>query len=239
MSIYANEQESQPFGELMIESRPGTLIPRWETEEWSSLLAEKIVSLSHSIDDHEVMNVVDICCGTGCIALNIANLVKRRNLSITGIDISQKAVAVSRINKVRNTSFLPQQDNVSFLKMDLFSDAASQLIRKAVVITMNPPYVPLEEEQKISLSARRYEPRAALVPRIGTAYEHGEIFYARVIGVLTTSKAETRILAFEIGSQSQAERVSSLIENRLRWRSEIWNDSADRARCVFAYRPTR
>lgn len=221
----------------MIECRPGTLIPRWETEEWSSVLATKLASHFESKKTEDAVNVVDICCGTGCIALNLANLVKTHPLSITGIDISQRAIDLSRANQERNASLITPETDVKFLRADLFSSDAGNFMRKASVITMNPPYILLEDEQSISLSARRFEPRAALVPVAGTSYEDGEVFYAHVVKQLANSVNEAEVLAFEIGSQSQAERVSILIDTGLQWSTEIWKDSAGRARCVFATRP--
>lgn len=219
--------ESQPFGALDIECRPGVLIPRWETEEWSTLVLQEI---KQKWGPNKVLKILDLCTGSGCVALNIANGLGERKARISGLDIAGPAIELSRKNLEKNKALLSDNVEVNFVKTDLFDDAIRKTIRNADVITMNPPYILQEEAQLISLSTRRYEPHTALIPGpIGS----GEIFYERVIDILDCRPQDT-MLAFEIGSKDQADRVAHMIHSKLGWHVDIWQDSAGKARCVFA-----
>lgn len=227
--------ETQPFGKLEIECRRGVLIPRWETEEWSTLFAERIDQFVDSRANDNELKVLDLCTGSACIALNIASLLHTRNIKILGLDVSLKAVNLANRNLRRNKHLLPAEIELEFGAVDIFFKEAEQHILEADVITMNPPYILQEDEQQISLSTRRYEPRSALVP--SEAAGSGELFYARVIEILTNKHCRVHLLAFEIGSASQAERVKKMISNRLGWQSTIMQDSAGKSRCVLANKP--
>lgn len=197
------------------------LIPRWETEQWSTELGRRVNLLDRDV------KVVDICTGSGCVALNLANICPRA--TVTGLDISRRAIQLAEKNVKRNQQLL--HSKVLFHQIDVFDAAMLKYIQDADVISMNPPYIQSSEIQSISLSARRYEPWTALLADSGDA-DDADRFYARIVSLLTQTSAV--MLAFEVGSTAQVTRVKSLIEENFGWNAAIWVDAAGRDRCVFA-----
>ncbi|KAK3499346.1 S-adenosyl-L-methionine-dependent methyltransferase [Neurospora hispaniola] len=103
---------NQPFGDLEIKCRPGVLIPRTETESYTihlSNILRRSLSSSKSESDqhqHQPLNIIDLCTGTGCIPLLIYSQLSRslpfQSLNVVGVDISQKAINLSRQNLHHN-----------------------------------------------------------------------------------------------------------------------------------------
>src|ERR1700722_14302540 len=66
---------SVPFLDLDILVEPPILIPRPETEEWTSVLIEKLKPLqSHNL------SILDVCTGSGCVALAIAKAMPKSHI---------------------------------------------------------------------------------------------------------------------------------------------------------------
>ena len=107
---------NQPFGELDVLCRKNVLIPRPETELYTTKLALYIRSLqAASVElDRRGLRVLDLCTGSGCIALLLHSFLRQPSnleafsdyrtseLQVAGLDISQYAVKLSEDNKVHN-----------------------------------------------------------------------------------------------------------------------------------------
>lgn len=122
------------------------LIPRPETEE----LVEKGLSL---IRDRGYRNIIDIGCGSGIIPVVIKK--KSSSSQVTGIDISETALNVSRTNAARHHA------DVTWLLADILEEDYSWADRYDLIIS-NPPYIIKEESDLMSASAVRHEPHLAL-----------------------------------------------------------------------------
>ena len=85
-----------PFMHRMMHVEPGVLIPRPETE----VLCQWIIDDAHSA----MPQVVDIGCGSGCIAITLA--LELDHAHVTAIDYSEKAIAVTRQNACRHHASL-------------------------------------------------------------------------------------------------------------------------------------
>lgn len=144
---------TQPFGDLEIRCKPGVLIPRNDTEEWCYEVVEVLRHLTH-------LKVLDMCTGTGCIALLMAKELAQS--SVVGVDISDKAVELSRenleLNMITNVRFeqgdLKDQLLISRLGDDRFD-----------LIVSNPPYIPASEfntRSGMEKSVRLFEPSLLL-----------------------------------------------------------------------------
>lgn len=128
------------FGlEFMV--NPSVLIPRPDTE----VIAEKAIEV---IRNNNLENILDLCCGSGIIAISIKKSFKEK-IRLTASDISQKALKVAR-NNIKNHNI-----RVKAVKSNLF--AAFKNIKFDLIVS-NPPYLK-KSEIKGSL---RYEPRKAL-----------------------------------------------------------------------------
>ncbi|KAF9550165.1 hypothetical protein EC957_001651 [Mortierella hygrophila] len=123
---------TQPFMDLEILTRPPTLIPRWETEEWTARLATALKSnplifrqlhQNTSSTTTPRFNILDICSGSGCIPLGLASAFPPGSSRLFGADIHPKAVQLARDNTAHNQALL-NQNLVSFHQADLLAPNA-------------------------------------------------------------------------------------------------------------------
>ena len=121
------------------------LIPRFETEVLATLAENKVKELSQRGINPKVL---DLCTGSGCIAVVIARSVK--NSLVTATEISTAAIDVARQN-CKNIS------NINLIQSDLFQNITASFD----IIVTNPPYIKTDE--LINLSAEvKQEPKKAL-----------------------------------------------------------------------------
>lgn len=200
---------SQPFGPLEIRVRPGVLVPRWETEEYSVHLGLHLP---------QGTSILDLCSGTGCISLLLASML--RGASVTGIDASSIAVALARRNLSAHTDLM--SSTVGFQQADIFEWEPHG---HYAYIVANPPYISADRPLDRSV---RFEPRHALIGK-----NQGDEFYPRVLAI--SQQAHARGVFMEIGDTEQAHRVASMAEG-LGWQSRVWKDSANRDRLVYAFK---
>lgn len=133
------------------------LIPRQETE----ILVEEIYN---QIKVNEYKNFLDLCTGSGCIAISLA---KYGDISITASDISAEALEIAKENsKINNVA-----GKINFILSDMFSNISEQ---KFDIIISNPPYIAEKEFRELEKELL-FEPRQALV-----AKEEGLFFYKRI-----------------------------------------------------------
>jgi release factor glutamine methyltransferase len=127
------------------------LIPRPETEE----LVDWIIS-ENKIPDEKKINILDIGCGSGCIAITLKELLKNSN--VNAIDISLPAIEVAKRNAKLN------EVDVNFLIVDILisSDVKIDCLNNLDVIVSNPPYVRECEKKYMMPNVLKYEPFSAL-----------------------------------------------------------------------------
>ena len=121
------------------------LIPRPETEE----LAMMIVS---ALEDG--FSVLDLCTGSGAIAIAVAKEAQKRglNIKVTATDISESALSLAKENAERNEA------DILFLQSDLFN----RIRGRFDIIVSNPPYIPTATIDTLQREVKDYEPRLAL-----------------------------------------------------------------------------
>jgi len=122
------------------------LIPRPETE----LLVEDVLNFINNRELH----VLDMCTGSGCIAVAIKKLAPKT--IVTAVDISSEALELARLNANAHDLDL----EIEFIQSDLFS--AFNDCKKFDVIISNPPYIPTSEISTLETTVRDYEPHLAL-----------------------------------------------------------------------------
>ena len=203
---------STEFYGLDLETGPGVLIPRPETE----CLVDRVLRTPHPPGP-----ILDLCCGSGAIALALAaNFAPPR--SIVAVDNSPAAVATTRLNARRLG--LP----VEVRQGDLFAPVPE---RFAVIVT-NPPYVSESEYAVLDSVVRDHEPPEAL--RAGT---DGLNVIRRIVEQAAEHLLPDASLFCEIGA-SQGEAVKHLFETHGYVDVHIHPDHAGRDRIVRA-RTTR
>lgn len=168
---------------------PSVLIPRPETE----ILIDEILKLK--TDSSQKESVLDIGTGSGCIAVSLAYYWKE--LAVTAIDISKKAVETARENATLNNI-----STINFFEMDIFSLTESSIInRNYDIIISNPPYISQSEFNSLQPEVKNYEPEIAL-----TDFNDGLKFYIYILDSLQRGLINAKFLMFEM-SGSQPEKI--------------------------------
>ena len=126
------------------------LCPRPETE----LLTEECINyINNIIQNKNIVNkklkVLDLCTGSGCIAITIKNKTKT---NVYASDISLKAIHVAKKNAKKLNS------KVTFIKSNMFNN----IKQKFDIIISNPPYIPTLDVQQLDIEVKKYDPTLAL-----------------------------------------------------------------------------
>ena len=160
------------------------LIPR-------SFIAELLEeSLSPWIDDPEsVTSVLDMCTGSGCLAILAAETFP--NAAVTGADISPDALDVAKINRTR----FGLDDDLELVQTDLFTNLKD---RKFDLIISNPPYVTEAAMEELP-AEYRHEPALAL-----GAGRDGMDILRRMMPVLADYLTDDGMAVIEIGDGREA-----------------------------------
>lgn len=169
----------------------GVLIPRPETE---ILVQELILRLPS--DRH--LTGLEVGVGSGCIS--IAILKHKPNVEIIGIDVSEKALEVSAINREKHGV----ADRLNLRKLSIFDNPDFGLMFDFIV--SNPPYIS-ELEYPYLMEEVKFEPKEALI-----SGKEGTEFYEKITNWSTKHLKKGGILAFEIG-KGQGEKVSQIMES--------------------------
>ncbi len=98
--------------------------------------------------------IVDVGTGSGCIALALAHELKAAE--VWGVDLSLEALEIARSNAAR----LQLKERVHFLQSNVLESLSDRHDFDFVV--SNPPYVGLNEADKVQRSVFEYEPRMAV-----------------------------------------------------------------------------
>ena len=178
---------TRDFFGLTFKVNENVLIPEQETE----LLVEEVIK--HS----EGKSVLDMCTGSGCIAISIALFGKPSRVSAS--DISPKALEVAR----ENAKSL-KAGEISFIQGDMFENVTD----KFDIIVSNPPYIETGEIDELMPEVRDYIPRLALDGDID-----GLKFY-RIISKEAVKKLNKNgRIFYEIGYNQSRAVASILLEN--------------------------
>lgn len=130
---------------------PEVLIPRPETEE---LVYAAVQWLNARKDATDLLRVLDIGTGSGCIAVTVKK--KCPWAACTAIDISASALDTARENAARH------HVKVHFLQLDLLDETTWGPLPLYDLILSNPPYIPVSEYKGLAERVRLHEPRTAL-----------------------------------------------------------------------------
>ncbi len=151
---------SVPFLDLTITVRPPILIPRPETEEWCDQLIQQLKAAARlNPETNNPLNILDLCTGSGCIALALARAFPTAH--VIAIDIEPKACALAQENARINDI-----ENIKIIESDLFSALPDN--RKFDLIVSNPPYIAPEILATLDPEVREWEAAKALI-----AEDHG------------------------------------------------------------------
>lgn len=196
---------------------PAVLIPRPETEE----LVDFIVKDN---GDRADLRVLDLCTGSGCIAVSLARALKFAE--VTAVDISDAALEVAR----KNVAALKVKVNV--VKADVLHLPAEMEDARYDIIVSNPPYIAESERSAMERNVLEYEPGLALFVPDDDPLK----FYAAIGRLAATSLAPGGRLYLEANPLYVEELKSMLSSFGLRDVVSV-ADMTGRQRFVFAKSP--
>ena len=191
------------------------LIPRDDTCAVTALAIKKGLFLDQD------PRILDLCTGSGCIGLAVANRVK--DARVTLADISRDALAVAKKNITRQKL----SGRVSCVQADALTPPPA-FLGKFDLIVSNPPYVTTKEMEELDRSVKDFEPHLAL-----HGGEDGLDFYRAIVKNYTQSLKPGGYLCFEFG-MGQGDDVCRILEQNGYTILERTRDYNDRERAVLA-----
>ena len=168
-----------------------TLIPRSDTETLVSFI----------IENPQINSLLDICCGSGCIAVAAASNLK--NITVAGMDISAEAIEFSKKNATLNGV----GDRCRFYVSDILNEDISASYD---MIVSNPPYIKTDDLSGLEKTVKDFEPMRAL-----DGGGDGLLFYRRICNIAPGALGAGGILAFEIGFE-QCEDVAEIMSKNFK-----------------------
>jgi ribosomal protein L3 glutamine methyltransferase len=159
------------------------LVPR-------SPIAELIESgFAPWLDGRHVERALDLCTGSGCIGIAMAEYHPHWQVDI--VDISEEALSLAR----ENIAFQHVGDRVEAIRSDLFDALAD---RRYDLIVSNPPYV-TEDEYAALPGEYSHEPKLGL-----TSGEDGLDICLRILDQAADHLSEDGLLIVEVGESERA-----------------------------------
>ncbi|MCF0120443.1 MAG: peptide chain release factor N(5)-glutamine methyltransferase [Oscillospiraceae bacterium] len=179
------------------------LIPRQDTETLVTEAARAIQnnpkpkpSLIGRMRGEKEWDVLDLCCGSGCVGISLAKICS--NINVTASDISEDAVALAK----ENAEAL--RTKVKFLCGDMFAPHKG---KKFDMIVSNPPYIRRAMIEILQAEVKDYEPRAAL-----DGGRDGLDFYRIIIEQAPEHLEKDGYLFMEIG-HDQGEELRKMLKD--------------------------
>ena len=158
------------------------LIPRPDTE----ILVE--AAIEH-INKSGAKTVLDMCTGSGAIAISIAHYCPQ--VAVMAVDISRAALDVAKKNADKNGV------RINFIVSDMFENIED----KFDIIISNPPYISRQEMTELADNVSKYEPYLALF-----GGDDGLEFY-RSLSKANKYLREESVIIIEIGAYQKNDIV--------------------------------
>ena len=187
------------------------LSPRMETEE----LIYKVIEYVKATNKNN-LKILDLCTGSGIIAITLKKELEQVSVDIIASDISEKAIEVAK----ENAQF--HDATIKFIKSDIFNNIDD----KFDIIVSNPPYIDRKDEVTMQDNVLKYDPHLALF-----AEEEGMYFYRKIIEQAKDYLKENGIMFFEIG-YDQKDKIIQLADMN-EYSAEVYKDINGRDRMAF------
>ena len=187
------------------------LIPRPDTE----IIIEEALKI---LKAKRINNFLEIGVGSGCIILSILDEIN--HLKAVGIDVSQRALEVCKINSKR----LNLSRRLKLYK----SDIDKFDIGKYDLIVSNPPYICRSDLNNLMKDVIGYEPKNAL-----NGGNDGVFQLRKVISKSSKLLKKSGKLVLEIG-HNQKSKVSDILKNNGFFIQKVIKDLGHKNRCVIS-----
>ena len=195
LQYITHEQEFMGFKFYVDEN---VLIPQPDTE---TLVERAIEIVKDAQPDTENINVLDMCTGSGAIAVSLAKYLPQTE--ITAIDISNEALKIAKKNAISNNV----ENQITFISSDMFTNLNEE---KFDIIVSNPPYIKTNVIEELDMQVKN-EPYIAL-----DGGKDGLEFYKKIINESYQYLKFNGYLCLEIGFDQKID-VIELIENTERF----------------------
>ena len=169
------------------------LIPRDDTCAVTELAIKKAIFLDTS------PRILDLCTGSGCIGLAIAQRVKDARVTLG--DISKGAMEVAK----KNITLQKLSGRVACMQVDALK-APNAFLGQFDMIVSNPPYITTQEMQELPKSVKSFEPHLAL-----HGGDDGLVFYRSIAENFKKALKPGGYLCFEFG-MGQGDAVCEILE---------------------------
>ena len=174
---------------------PGVLIPRPETAELCQWIEEDVSSL----EADDTKQILDICTGSGCIAITLGLTIP--NSEVTGWDISEDALRIAQGNVEMLKAGNVRIEYQNALMLPKTAETAD-------IIVSNPPYICEKEKADMEKNVLEHEPSIALfVPD-----EEPLKFYRAIAEYASSALKSEGALYFEINPIYEKETREMLEE---------------------------
>ena len=191
------------------------LIPRNDTEILVEF-ADSVISEMQK-NNNLPLNILDMCCGSGCIGISLK--MYHKDIALTLSDISKDALDVTSSNLKRYDL------EASVVQSDLFHNLNGRMD----IIVCNPPYIERRVIDTLMPEVKEYEPMMAL-----DGGEDGLDFYRRIVDQAQEYLNHGGYLIFEIG-HDQGKAVSDLLKKHCFQDIHVIKDYAGLDRVVYGY----
>jgi release factor glutamine methyltransferase len=203
----------------------GVFIPRPDTE----VLVERIEPYLAMLEGREAIGardaggvqMADLCCGSGVIAISLAKRVG--GVRAVAVDLSPAAVDLA----AKNAELNGVADRVECVRGEAVAFLAQTSTRFDAIVC-NPPYVATGDIEALPPEIKLHEPRLGL-----DGGASGLDFYRAAAPMLRRALKPGGVVAFEIGSD-QAESVRALLADEAFEHITVHRDYADHDRVVIA-----
>mgnify|MGYP001017418166 FL=1 len=190
------------------------LSPRMETEE----LIYKVIEYVKASNKNN-FKILDLCTGSGIIAITLKKELEQVSVDIIASDISEEALEVAKENSQSHDA------TIKFIKSDIFNNIDD----KFDIIVSNPPYIDRKDEVTMQDNVLKYDPHLALF-----AEEEGMYFYRKIIEQANDYLNENGVIFFEIG-YDQKDKIIKLADMN-GYSGEVYKDINGRDRMAFLVR---
>ena len=186
----------QEFYGLDFRVTSDVLIPRPETE----IIVENAIEI---LKPRKETRFCEIGVGSGCISVSILHNIE--TASALGLDVSEKALEVAKLNAENHRVF----DRLNLKVSDVFDALTAE---KFDVIVSNPPYIPQRDIADLQAEVRDFEPLSALTDGAG-----GLSIIEKIVRGAPEFLNSNGFLLMEIGF-GQAAAVKRLFDAKI-WRT--------------------
>lgn len=203
----------QEFMGIDFKVNPSVLIPQPDTE----ILVESVINICNKNKKQNV-KILDLCTGSGAIAISLDMELKDLKPEIIASDISSNALEIAKKNNKENCT------NVTFIESDLFNNIKQNNFD---IIVSNPPYIKTNEIKKLSKQVQT-EPSIAL-----DGGEDGLEIYRRILEQAYKYLNNDGYLCLEIGYDQKQDLINLIKNYKYYVIVETVRDLSENDRCII------